>query len=109
MSVDDVGGLADEVLITVMVKTRNVKQAVRRAYVALSELETSRRSEDIDRVRHGVMHELETVMRSLGMDPAQVRAAAAHAPTPRREALRQMAIDSADLYDEDGPGFTETR
>lgn len=42
--------------------------AVLRARTAVGELNTSRTSEDIERVRKGVEHELETALRAFGVD-----------------------------------------
>jgi len=40
--------------------------AAGRGWLALAALETARRSEDVDRARHGAQHELETILRVLG-------------------------------------------
>lgn len=47
-------------------KVRATVQCMRRARRLLVELETLRTSADINRVRHGVMHELETALTLLG-------------------------------------------
>jgi hypothetical protein len=88
---DEVGHLADQVLIATLIKQRDLKFALRRAYVALRELETSRRSEDIERVRHGVMHELETALRALGIKPEDIRPDTDH--KTRSGPVEQLSID----------------
>lgn len=58
-----------------MHQCRELASALARARSLLVELETERDSAQIDRVRHGAMHEIETATRILGVkpDPATLR------------------------------------
>lgn len=49
-------------------KLADAINAILRARTAVGELNTSRRSEDIERVRKGVEHELETALRAFGVE-----------------------------------------
>lgn len=69
-----------------------VTHALIRARVAVGELNTSRTSEDIERIRKGVEHELETAFRVLGLEWHDV------APAAGAEPARDRGGEQPDLF-----------
>lgn len=55
--------------VMTVAEDRKLWSTLQRARALLVELETSRKSADIDRVRHGLMHEVESIMDQLGWAP----------------------------------------
>lgn len=81
-------------LLVMAKQMRDLTDAIMRASVAMRELEHSRTSDDIERVRHGVQHELETARGILGVRMPERMTPECRAE--RKAAIEQLTIEASE-------------